>query len=166
MEDTENEGYEEKAGNTENEEKDAKRKALELLLIMDRTEADLRQRLLKRFPSEETVNHAIEYVRSYGYLDDAGYVKRHVANWKVKKSRQEVLAMLIKKGVEKDMARQAVKDGYLEDEEEEAIRHAAEKKGYDVQSMDDTKKQKIYGYLARRGFSRRNILRVMGAKED
>ena len=50
--------------------KRAKRKAMSLLQSMDRTESELRDRLLRQDFPEETVDQAVRYVKSFGYVDD------------------------------------------------------------------------------------------------
>ena len=54
--------------------KRARKRAMHLLERMDRTEAQLREKLLKAEFEPEFIEQAIAYVKSYGYLDDERYV--------------------------------------------------------------------------------------------
>ena len=53
--------------------KRAKLRALHLLEDMDRTEAALREKLRQGMYSADAVDKAVEYVKSFGYLNDARY---------------------------------------------------------------------------------------------
>ena len=79
--------------------KQAKLKALSLLTDMDRTEAQLRQKLKQKAFEENIIEQTIEYVKSFGYIDDAKYAQRFVESRKKTKSKQEITAMLKEKGV-------------------------------------------------------------------
>ena len=52
------------------EMKKARRKAMSLLEHMDRTEKGLSERLRQAGFSAEAAEDAMNYVRSYGYIDD------------------------------------------------------------------------------------------------
>ena len=51
----------------------AKRYAMNLLVKMDRTERELREKLKKNGYPAEVSRKAVDYVKSYGYIDDARY---------------------------------------------------------------------------------------------
>ncbi len=57
---------------------EAKKKAMALLKYMDRTEWQLRDKLTSKGFSEEAVEEAVEYVKSYHYLDDYRYARHFV----------------------------------------------------------------------------------------
>ena len=50
---------------------------------------------------------------------------------------------------------------YEEDEELTAIRKLVEKKRFDARNATDSERQKMYGYLARKGFSYDTIRQVI-----
>ena len=45
---------------------------------MDRTEAQLREKLLQAEFSPELVEEAVAYVKSFGYIDDERYVRNYI----------------------------------------------------------------------------------------
>ena len=51
--------------------KRAKLRAMHLLADMDRTEAALREKLKQGCYTQEMIDRAVDYVKSFGYLDDA-----------------------------------------------------------------------------------------------
>ena len=141
--------------------KQAKLKALSLLTDMDRTEEQLRQKLKQRSYEDDVIDGAIDYVKSFGYIDDAKYAKRFVENRKRTKSRQEMIALLSQKGVKREDIAEALEECYTSEDAVEAIRHLAEKKHYSPEESTDKEKKKIYDYLVRKGFRHEDIRQVI-----
>ena len=141
--------------------KQAKLKALSLLTDMDRTEAQLRQKLKQKEFEENIIEQAIEYVKSFGYIDDAKYAQRFVESKKKTKSKQEMTAMLSQKGVNREFIALALEECYTSEDAVEAIRHLAEKKNYSFQESTDKEKKKICEYLLRKGFYYDDIRQVI-----
>ena len=67
---------------------------MSLLQSMDRTESELRDRLLRQDFPEETVDQAVRYVKSFGYVDDRRYAESFILSRKGRKSRREIYAEL------------------------------------------------------------------------
>ncbi len=141
--------------------KQAKLKALSLLTDMDRTEVQLRQKLKQKAFEDDVVEQAIEYVKSFGYIDDAKYARHFVESRKRTKSKQEMAAMLSQKGVDRECIADALEECYTSEDAVEAIRHFAEKKHYSFEDSTDKEKKKIYGYLLRKGFYHEDIRQVI-----
>ena len=78
--------------------KRAKLRALHLLSDMDRTENALREKLRLGLYPQEIIDAAVEYVRSFGYLNDARYAENFVRSRQGIKSRREIRAQLLQKG--------------------------------------------------------------------
>lgn len=129
----------------------AKLRALHLLTAMDRTEANLREKLAASY-CEETVEAAIAYVKSYGYIDDARYVKNYIESKSRTKSRRQIeQELLFKKGVSKE----AVEKGFAEAETadvQDVIRSYMRKKNIEPEACDYGQKQKFFAYMMRKGF--------------
>ena len=66
--------------------KRAKKKALLLLEQMDRSEANLREKLRQGLYPEQVIEEAIAYVKSFGYINDEDYIRRFVESRKGQKS--------------------------------------------------------------------------------
>lgn len=141
--------------------KQAKLKALSLLTDMDRTEAQLRQKLKQKSYEDDVVEKAIDYVKSFGYIDDAKYAQRFVENRKKLKSKQEISALLSQKGVSREYIAEAFEMCYSPEDAVEAIRHLAEKKHYSSEDSTDKEKKKMYDYLLRKGFYHEDIRQVI-----
>lgn len=141
--------------------KRAKLRALHLLNDMDRTEAQLRTKLKQGLYTEDIIEQTIEYVKSFGYIGDASYARRYIQSKQRNKSKKEIYAELCKKGISKDEIDSAMEECYEEQREEETIRTLLRKKNYNPEQATDVEKQKIYGYLVRKGFTYEQIRQVI-----
>ena len=142
------------------ESKKAKLRALRILTGMDKTEADLRAGLERAGFSEPAVQEALEYVKSYGYVDDQRYAEKYVEYNKERKSRQKIRYELKIKGVASEYIDQALEN--CEDFDEIAlIRRALAKKWKSEERPNEKELNKLFGYLSRQGFSSRDIWHVM-----
>ncbi|MBM6853153.1 regulatory protein RecX [Mediterraneibacter glycyrrhizinilyticus] len=141
--------------------KRAKLYAMHLLEDMDRTEYGLREKLRRAMYPEKAADQAVEYVRSFGYLDDSRFAENFVRSRKNSKSRREIRALLTQKGVSTERIDEAFEACYGEDEEQEAVRALLRKKRFDPGEVDDQKMRKIYAYLARKGFGFETVRQVI-----
>lgn len=141
--------------------KEAKLKALNLLTVMDRTEAQLRQKLLQKDYPESIVDQAIEYVKSFGYIDDEKYAVRFVENRRATKSKQELRASLYQKGIAAEYIDAALEEAYSREDEWNAIRAIASKRKLSAADSDETEKKKLISYLARKGFKYEDIRKAL-----
>lgn len=140
--------------------KRVKLRALHLLNVSDRTEADLRNKLRQSRYPEDLIEEAVAYVKRFGYINDERYVQMYVLNRKEKKSRREIYAALLQKGIPGEQIDAAFEACYDQEDALEAICTLLSKKGYRP-DMDENQKQKLYGYLARKGFGYEEIRRAM-----
>lgn len=146
--------------------KRAKLRAMHLLEDMDRTEADLRDKLLRGFCPPDIAEAAVEYVRSFGYLDDERYAENFIRSRQGTKSRREIRAALMAKGVSGELIDQAFEACAQDGGEEEAVRKILRKKRFDPLQTQEEDLRKIYGYLARKGFRYDTVRQVIQNYED
>ena len=139
---------------------------MHLLEDMDRTEAALREKLRQGCYTQEMIDKAVDYVKSFGYLDDARYAENFVRSRQGSKSRKEIRAALMQKGVAAELIEQAFENCYADGGEEEAVRSILRKKRFDPMTAEETEKQRIYGYLARKGFKYETVRQVIQNYED
>lgn len=144
--------------------KRAKKRALHLLEKMDRTEQQLREKLITSEYPIECVDDAITYVKSFHYLDDVRYAETFTRYSKEKFSRGHIKQKLMTKGVSRDIINKAVETEYDVDEAEH-IRRLLEKKHYNYQTSDEGEFRRMYQYLLRRGFRSNDILKEMKLHE-
>lgn len=145
--------------------KRAKLRALHLLNDMGRTEAQLRQKLRQNNYPEDIIEEAMAYVESFGYVNDNDYARNYIDSRKDKKSKKELFAKLLQKGIEREVIEIALEECYEEKDAKGAIEEILQKKRYCPESADKKETQKILGYLTRKGFKYEDIRQVIQVSE-
>lgn len=140
--------------------KRAKKRALHLLEQMDRTEQQLREKLMASEYPEVCIESAIDYVKGFHYLDDQRYAETFTRYKKDKLSRQQIKQKLMIKGISRDIATEAIDTEY-DVEESVHIRSLLEKKHFSYDAADEGEFRRVYNYLLRRGFRSNDILKEM-----
>lgn len=147
--------------------KRAKLRAMHLLSDMGRTESQLRTKLKQGGYSDEAVEEAIRYVKSFGYINDAEYVRSFIDSRKEKKSKKEIYAALKQKGVDSDIIEQVFEEmDYGEEDSRQAIEALMRKRNYNPDSADLKEKQKLMGYLMRKGFRYEDVNSVLNSADS
>ena len=116
--------------------KEAEKKALRLLTVSDRTEYQLREKLREGDFPPEAIDAAVEYVRSYHYINDGRYAEIFIRSKRSEKSIYEIRMELKKRGVSEDLIERAVSSADLDDRS--VIRHLFMKK-YAAKDLTDPK---------------------------
>ena len=142
----------------------AKKKAMTLLLDMDRTEKDLRDKLKRAGFSEENSELAVAYVKSYGYINDERYAKHFIEVNRGRKSERRMKFDLANKGIAGDIIEQAFLEAGDFDEMPE-IRRLLEKKARTLKPEDPRRKEKLSAFLSRRGYKTGDIIRAIEENE-
>ena len=105
----------------------------------------------------------MNYVRSYGYLNDHRYAMNYISFRMGTKSRQKILQELSGKGIDRETALAAWEEAAeIEEPDELAIlRVAVEKKCQPDTVLDEKGMRRLQGFLQRRGFSYGDISHVL-----
>ncbi len=144
--------------------KRAKLRLLNLLGKKEYTRRELIQKLEEGLYSEHLINSALEYVESYGYVNDVVYARRYI-EWKCStKSRREIEQKLCLKGISKEdmnLAFEELGDHYLKESTREAIRKELRKKNFHAETATYEQRQKALAFLYRKGYSQEQIREVM-----
>lgn len=142
--------------------KKAAEKAMNLLLQKDRTKKELEDRLYRAGFSERASAYAMEYVMSFGYINDARYASEYVDLHKRHRSRRELQFKLMKKGVEPEVIALAFEE-YESSDEEAAVRTMLQKRlrGRNLVDMSYEDKNKVTAYLVRKGYTLPVVKRIM-----
>ena len=144
--------------------KRATKRAMNLMQKKDYTEKQLRDKLSDGMYSEQCIDAAIEYVKSYRYLDDERFARDYVVYHMEMRSKNRILQDLLGKGISKDLTERIMlevyEDNASEDVELEQIRKLLIKKHFD-KDMEYKDKQKIIAFLIRRGYSMDGIRHAM-----
>lgn len=140
----------------ENTSKHGRQYALRLLTIRDRTTAELVDKLRKKGFDEDIISTVTTEMRELGYVDDKKYAM-HFAELRAtydKFGPHRVRIELRKRGIPKDMAENAVESVFPEGREEANALELANQ-WIARRGIDDREQaaRRLYGYLARRGFT-------------
>ncbi len=143
--------------------KRAKLRAMNLLQKRSYTEKQLRDKLKEGFYPEKIMDEAIEYVKSFHYVDDLQYATDYITCYESRKSKKKLETELVQRGIQKSIIVEAFLQwealGGAQDEMS-MIKELLEKKHYSP-DCDMKEKNRIYGFLLRRGFSVEKVQEAM-----
>ena len=141
--------------------KRCKLRALHLLEDMPRTEYQLREKLKEGLYPESTIASTLEYVKSFGYVDDRQYAYNFIDFRKNTKSKSEIRMLLLQKGVDPEMIDLAFEEAFSEEDSKAAIRKLLEKRRFDFECDDPKEINRQIAYLSRKGFRYEDIRQVI-----
>jgi regulatory protein len=141
-------------------------RALNLLAHRARSARELRRRLLQKGEPPALIDAALERLERMGLIDDAEYA-RQVARSKVMAqgaSKRRVRQELFKRGVASELADAAIEEVYEDEAVDpgEIVERAARKRLQALGGLDpETRRRRLYGFLARRGYESDEIRAAM-----
>ena len=144
--------------------KRAKLRAMNLLQKKDYTERQLRDKLSDGMYPQDCIDTAIDYVKSFRYVDDERYAAYYIAYHMSMRSKNRILMDLMNKGISKDIIQNKLEELYSECDEDVEISQIKQlliKKKYDAQTIDHKEKQKLIAFLMRRGYDISMIKKAM-----
>ena len=139
-------------------------RAMHILERTDKTEAQLRRKLEESEYPKEAVESAIAYVTSYGYLDDRRYAEHYIEWKKQGKGKARLKMELVQKGISREIIEEVLESTDF-GETREMIRQIILKKRKTDIPMNEKEKQRLYGFLMRKGFYSSDLLAVMREEE-
>lgn len=139
----------------------ARKRVLFLLERMDRTEAQLRDKLYRSGYPEDVMDDALSYAKGLHYVDDLRYANTYIAMREEQKSRRILAADLMKKGIRREIIEQALAESYDGDREEEKIAAWLARKHYVPEEADQKERQRMAQFLMRRGFLPSDIYHLL-----
>lgn len=141
-------------------------KALDLLAVRSRSRRDLGLRLRRIEATAEQVEWVLDRLAAQGLIDDAQYA-RQVARHRMVSggvSRRRIETELRRRGVAADVAVEAIDDmaDEVELDEYPAALEAARRRLRSQGGLDPaTRRRRLYGFLARRGYESAVVQRVL-----
>ena len=139
-------------------------RAMHILERTDKTEAQLRRKLEESEYPKEAVESAIAYVTSYGYLDDRRYAEHYIEWKKQGKGKARLKMELVQKGISREIIEEVLESTDFGETREMSRQIILKKRKTDI-PMNEKEKQRLYGFLMRKGFSSSDILAVMREEE-
>ena len=145
--------------------KRATKRAMHLLEQQERTEKQLRDKLGQNGYPEQCIDQAIDYVKSYHYVDDYRYATVYIRYHQEKESRQKLMQKLMTRGISREIINRALEEEFVADECVQ-IKELLKKRRYDPDNADEATRRKTAQFLMRKGFKSRDIFRVMRMEEE
>lgn len=117
-----------------------------------KTEKGIREYLKQKGFLPENIDHAVEKLKEYCYINDESYAENYVKTYASKKGKKLLEYELCLKGVSKEIASKVLQENFDEEVEERACLEIL-KKYIKNKPFDLKLKQKAYAYLTQKGFS-------------
>lgn len=149
-------------------------RALNLLAHRARSARELRRRLLQKGEPAPLVEAALERLARMGLIDDAEYARQVARSTAVVRgaSKRRVRQELFRRGVASEIADAAIEQVYADESVDagEIVERAARKRLKALAGLDpETRRRRLYGFLARRGYEsdeiRVTLERVLAASD-
>lgn len=138
----------------------SKKKALNILQYMDRSEFELRKKLKDAFFPKEIIDITIDFVLGHDFLNDERYASNYIKYRKENKSWMFLKNKLQIKGIDDYILDKLYMQEYLESEQDPeliAIKKEVTKKAKNIDNLDYKEKNKIISSLYRKGFALEKI---------
>lgn len=154
--------------------KRAKLRLLNLIKVKSYTEYQLRKKLQDSEYPEDIIDEAIEYVKSFHYIDDRAFAVDFINLHSNQHSKKEMYLKLSQKGIQKevlDAAFTEVYGSYQDAREGESfdetslIKKTLKKRGFTGEETYE-ERQKLLAYFYRRGFEMDSVYKAMDALKD
>ena len=128
--------------------------ALRLIEFRDRTEKELREKLTKKGYGEEQIEDTVEFLKNYGYIDDARYATHFINDAiNIKKwGKIRIRTELLHKGIDREVVDFAIEDAFSEVDDDRVLTEM--KKRFSNSDFSNMKERnRIFGFFTRRGFT-------------
>jgi regulatory protein len=141
-------------------------RAMMMLAARGRASGELKRLLVRKGENPRIVAEVMERISTAGFLDDDAFARQFARSKSATgTSKRRIEQELTRKGVDRETAANAVSETFAEEQVDEtaAIERAVEKKLRTLTKVDDqTKRRRLYAYLARRGFDADAISAAVG----
>ncbi len=144
----------------------AKWLALYYLGIKARTEIEIRKKLTEKGANREICDKTIDFLKEYGYINDEEYTRMYVRDACTLKKHgiRRIKTDLRMKGVDPLTIENVITDEKLDFED--PLKELATKKSQSLDLANPKHKNRLIGFLQRRGYGINDILRVVREIEE
>lgn len=129
----------------------ARSRAFRLLQRRDMTRQEMVNKLKLSGNNDHVINHILDFLEEYHYIDDEQYTEKYISYNKERKSIRQMKMELGRKGVSKDIIEEHLENAEVS--EEEVALKLLEKKYRNIEVIDDKVKNKMMGFLLRKGYN-------------
>ncbi|MBE7055476.1 MAG: regulatory protein RecX [Ruminococcaceae bacterium] len=133
---------------------DCRNYVFKLIEFRDRTEKELRGKLLEKGYDENIIEDEIAFLKDYGYINDARYAQRFVSDAvNLKKwGKIRIRTELLRKGVQGEIVDNAIEDAFCE-ESDDRLFDMMQKRFKDSDFGNIKERNRIFNFYMRRGFT-------------
>lgn len=146
----------------------ARHRAIAILAKRDKTEKELREKLLQSLTDTQSLEDTIAYMKSCGYVDDMQYARDYIYFKKGRKSFLQIKMELQKKGIPSEILETVFEEEGGQQMED--ILMQVKKYMKKFPELDFNSRQKIYAHFARKGYAsdliREAITQVENVEEE
>lgn len=158
--------------------KRAKLRCMHLLKSRAYTETQLRTKLRASYYPSKIIEEALQYVKSFHYVDDKQYCEDYVSYNISKLSRQAIIHKLQEKGIDKALILSVYDEVLLQNAdgndvngnasgcERRQIQEWLHKKSFDIENADNKEINRMVSFLVRKGYQYNDIRVVMRLYEN
>ncbi len=147
------------------QEKKALSSSYQLLKFRDRSEKEIRDKLLKKKYPNSAIERVIVHLKDLAYIDDKKFARAWVSfRLNSPFGLKRIILELRQKGIAEDIISETLSEVRKTDIESEVLTTLAQKRLSNLRKrkIDRLKtRQKLYQFLLRRGFSPGDIMRVL-----
>lgn len=148
--------------------KRAKLRALNLLKSREYTVRQLRDKLKEGGYPEKIIEEALAYVAGYGYTDDLRYAVNYILRHEGTRSHRRIEQDLLGRGIDRHTLEKVWEEWKEQGGSQNEARMVEEllaKKGFDPETAGQKERQRMYGFLMRRGFPGEIVRRAVLGRE-
>ncbi len=134
--------------------KRAKERALYILKDSDKTERQISDKLAGGAYPPVIINKILDFLREYGYVDDARYARDFISSRSKSRSLKEIKNKLYIKGISRDIIDNELEEFKKDDlyDSRKLIYNLLEKKRFNFDTEDQKEIGRIIAFLMRKGF--------------
>jgi len=136
---------------------------LKMLARRELSEAQIRQRLTRRSHTTESIDSAIERLKSERAIDDvrvAGAIARTETHVR-RRGRLRVIRQIEAAGISSAIAKQVVRDVFQDIDSDALLAAALEKRLRSRDQIDELTARRLYRYLTSQGFDSDRVLAAL-----
>jgi len=111
------------------------------------------------------IENAVKKLTEYGYINDEVFAKEYVKLYSQKDGKRKIEFALKNKGVDEEIISKAIEENLNEKTMDETCFKLAKKKAKNME-LDSKGRQKLYTYLAGKGFDFETIKRVVNLLQN
>lgn len=141
----------------------AKSYALNIIERSYKTEKEIKEKLLSKEYSYETIDKVIYFLKEYSFIDDAKYAQMYINDRIKTKGRNKIKYDLSKKGVDEDIIKSKIGEVNSDKEFENALELGSKKYSIIIKREEDERKikQKLAQFLIGRGYTWDTVNKVI-----